>query len=117
MFTMMFTASPDATAEGDRLFASHAKWLGKTHHKEGDLQLLSYNVTKSPEYSNPLDPSSKPTGNMIYTINEVYKNAEGLADHWKQAPATWEDFGALMAFAGKVKFSMSHGSPIIHSLW
>ena len=41
----------------------------------------------------------------------------GLADHWKRAPGTWADFGAFVAWAGRVKVTALHGSPVIHSLW
>ena len=117
MITMMFTAGPEATAEGDRLFASHAKWMEESHQRDGELALLRYNVAKGPEYSNSLDPSSDPTGNTIYTLCEVYANPEGLMDHWKQGQENWVDFGALMEWAGTVKLTVMHGSPIEHSLW
>ncbi|HLG41324.1 MAG TPA: hypothetical protein VI461_16715 [Chitinophagaceae bacterium] len=116
MFTMMFIAGPENKAEGDRIFASHAKWMEKTHHKDGELAMFSYNVAKNDEYTNPMDPTSEPTGNTIFTVNEVYKSPAGMADHWKQAP-DWADFGALMSWADKVKFTMMHGSPIEYSLW
>ena len=60
--TIVFTAPPDLVAEGDRIFASHAKWMRNTHSREGEKALLHYNVVKGPELSNPMDPSSKPTG-------------------------------------------------------
>lgn len=117
MFTVMFIADTDNKAEGDRLFASHAKWMEKTHHKDGELAMLSYNIAKNEEYTNPMDPTSEPTGNTIFTLNEVYENPAGMADHWKQAEANWDDFGALMAWTDKVKFTLMHGSPIQYSLW
>lgn len=89
----------------------------KSHHKDGELQLFSYNLAKSPEFSNPLNVTSEPTGNTIYTIMEVYKNPAGLQDHWTQGQESWADFGALMKWAGSVKFSVMHGSPVLYSLW
>lgn len=117
MISMMFTAGADQVAEGERIFASHAAWMEKTHHRDGELALLQYNVAQSPEFNNPLDPSSGTTGNTIYTIYEVYKTPEGIADHWKQGQESWEDFGALMAWVGKVKLTIMHGSPVMYSLW
>ncbi len=113
----IFTATPDLVAEGDRIFASHAAWMAKTHHREGELALLLYNVVKGPELSNPLDPSSEPTGNASFVLTEVYENPAGLQDHWKQGAESWEDFAAFMEWAGKVKVVTLHGSPVIHSLW
>lgn len=46
---------------------------GETHARDGDKSLLSYNIAKGPETSNPLDPSSEPTGNTCYALNEVYE--------------------------------------------
>lgn len=117
MITMMFVAGADQVAEGERIFASHAKWMEKTHHRDGNLALLQYNVAKSPEFNNPLDPSSGTTGNTVYTLYEVYKTPEGIADHWKQGQETWEDFGEIMVWAGKVKLTVMHGTPVMYSLW
>jgi hypothetical protein len=114
--TFIFTATPDLVQEGDRLFSSHAEWMEKTHHRDGKLALLRYNVVKGPDLSNPLDPSSKPTGNTCFVLSEVYETPDGLADHWKQS-GTWKDFIAFMKWTGSVKVSVLHGSPVIHSLW
>ena len=114
--SFIFTAPPDLVAEGDRIFASHAAWMEKTHHRDGELALLLYNVAKGPELSIPMDSSSAPTGNTNFTLTEVYANPAGLADHWGRS-ASWEDFNAVMAWAGKVKVSVLHGSPVIYSLW
>lgn len=114
--TFIFTATPDQVAEADRIFASHAEWMEKTHHREGTLQMLSYNVVKGPELSNPLDPSSAPTGNTNYVLAEVYENPEGLDDHWGNA-STWGDFGAFVEAASGMKVAVLHGSPVVHSLW
>ena len=115
--SFIFTAPPDLVAEGDRIFASHAAWMEKTHHRDGELALLLYNVVKGPELSIPMDPSSAPTGNTNFTLTEVYANPAGLADHWKQGAESWQDFNAVMAWAGKVKVSVLHGSPVTYSLW
>jgi len=115
--SFIFTVAPGLVAEGDRIFASHAAWMEKTHYREGDLALLVYNVVKGAELSNPLDPSSGPSGNTCFTLTEVYATPAGLEDHWKQGAESWEDFGAFMEWAGKVKVAVLHGSPVIHSLW
>lgn len=117
MLAMTFIAGPENTAEGNRLFASHAKWMEETHYKDGDLALMSYNVAQGTEFSVALDPSSTPTGNTIFTVCEVYKTPEGLGDHWKRAAETWADFGAMMEWCGKIKVTVMHGAPIEYSLW
>jgi hypothetical protein len=114
--TVIFTAPPDLVAEGDRIFASHAKWMRKTHSRDGKKALLLYNLVKGPELSHPMDPSSKPTGNTSFVLTEVYATPAGVADHWKQAQS-WEEFPAVGAWVSKVKVTSVHGSQIVHSLW
>ena len=63
-----FVASADKVAEIDRLVASHASSMAGTHHREGSKALLSYSFSKGSELSNPMDPSSAPTGNTRYVL-------------------------------------------------
>ena len=113
----MFTVGPDQVEEGDRIFAGHAKWMEETHHREGELALLSYDIAKGPELSNSLDPSSEPTANTCFVLNEVYENPAGLTDHWKRASESFEDFNAFVEWASSVNVTALHGSPVVHSLW
>ncbi|MBA3753612.1 MAG: hypothetical protein H0X01_05635 [Nitrospira sp.] len=114
--TIIFTCPPNLLAEGDRIFASHARWMRNMHHREGEKALLQYTVAKGPELTEPTDPSSKPTGNTSFILKEFYETPAGLADHWKQS-SSWEDFPALMAWASKCKVTTAHGAPVVHSLW
>jgi hypothetical protein len=116
--TFIFTSPPELVDEGDRLFANHATWMASSHHRTGELALLRYNVVKGPELTNPLDPSSEPTGNTSFVLMEVYESAAGVADHWRRvAEGEWEKFSAFMEWANKIKVEVLHGSPVIHSLW
>ena len=115
--TVVFTATPDLVAEGDRIFNHHAGWMAESHHTDGDKALMSYNVSKCPERSNPLDPNSPPTENTNFVLMEVYKTQAGLDDHWKRGAENWSNFGAFVGWAGKCKVTSSHGAEVIHSLW
>jgi len=115
--TIIFIAPPNLVAEGDRIWGSHAAWMERTHYKEGELALLRYNIVKGPELSNPLDPSSKPTGNTMFVLDELYETQAGLDDHWKQAAESWKDFGAVAEWADKCKVVTSHGGKVIQGLW
>ena len=53
--TYVIVAPPDQVDEGDRIFQSHAPWMGATHHRDGEKALLQYTVSKAPELSNPFD--------------------------------------------------------------
>ena len=115
--SFIITSPTDLVAEGDRIFASHAEWVSRSHHRDGDLALLSYNVVKGPELSNVLDPTSAPTGKISFSLTEVYETQAGLDDHWKTGVEGWTDFTAFVAWASKCDVSALHGSPVAQSLW
>jgi hypothetical protein len=116
-FTFVIIASPEQVAEGDRLFKSHEPWMESTHHRNGDKALLSYNVSKMEELSNPMDINSAPTGNTCFVLTEVYETEAGVADHFKQAMDSWKDFPALAEWLGKCKVTGVPTAKIINSLW
>lgn len=113
----VISVPPDQVAEGDRIFESHAAWMETTHHREGDKALLTYNVSKAPELSNPFDPESEPTGNTVFVLHEIYQTDAGVGDHFAQAMDSWEDFPALLAWLEKCGVSGTPMSPVNHSLW
>ena len=78
------------------------------HARTGDAALLSCNVSKAPALSNPMAPSSAPTGNTCFTLSEMYETQAGVADNFKQAGKSWKDFPALDQWLGKCK---SRGFP------
>jgi hypothetical protein len=111
-----FSVGPDQVAEADRLFASHGPWMEASHPRSGDLALLSYNVSKGPELSNPLDPGSEPTGNTVYVLDEVYESEAGVANHWQIASEGWDEFGAFVEWAGGVAVTSQHRGGVVNSL-
>ena len=113
----VITAPPDQVEEGDRIFGTHAPWMEATHHRDGQKALLSYDVSKAPELSNPMDPGSPPTGNTCFILSEVYESEAGVADHFQQAMTSWKDFPALVEWVGKCKVTAVPAATIIHSLW
>ena len=115
--TFVIVAPADLVEEGDRLFRTHAPWMEGTHHREGDKALLSYNVSKAPELANPMDANSAPTGNTCFILSEIYETEAGVADHFQQAEANWQDFPALLEWLGKCQVTGVAAAPIINSLW
>jgi hypothetical protein len=112
-----FAVTPDKVTEVDRLVASHGAWMTETHHRQGPKALLSYNFSKGPELTNPLDPSSAPTGNTRYVLNEIYESPAGIEDHWQQAQKSWRDFKAMVAILAAANIQTLHGGVISQSLW
>ena len=115
--TFVIVAPPDQVEEGERIFRGHAPWLESTHHREGDKALLSYDVSKAPELSNPADPNSDPTGNTCFILNEIYETEAGVTDHFQLAEASWEDFPAFGEWLEKCSVTGVVAAPIFNSLW
>lgn len=70
-----------------------------------------------PELENPLDPSSKATGNTRYVLSEIYETPAGIEDHWSQAQESWGDFGKMVEIIGTCSAQTLHGGSITQSLW
>ena len=115
--TFFIVAPPDQAMEGDRLFRSHVPWMEATHHRKGDKALLSYNVSKAPELTNPMDSNSAPTGNTCFILSEIYETSAGVADHFQQAESSWQDFPAFVKWLEKCTVTGLPAAPIINSLW
>jgi hypothetical protein len=91
--------------------------MAKTHYRDGSKALLSYNFSKGPELENPLDPTSKATGNTRYVLNEIYESPAGIEDHWVQAQESWSDFAAAVEMIASCNPQMLHAGSILESLW
>lgn len=111
------TATPDQVEEGDRIFRSHVTWMEATHHRDGDKALLTYNVSKAQELSNPMDLNSAPTGNTCFILNEIYESDAGVADHFQKAMTGWQDFPAFAEWLEKCKVTAVPAAAIFNSLW
>jgi hypothetical protein len=88
-----------------------------THHRDGDKALLTYNVSRAPELSNPLDQNSAPTGNTVFILHEIYETDAGVTDHFQQASSGWKEFPGLVQWLQKCKVSGVPAARIINSLW
>ena len=115
--TYVIIAPPEEEAEGDRIFQSHGPWMEATHHRSGEKALLSYNLSKAPELSNPMDSNSTPTGNTCFILSEVYESEAGVTDHFAQAMEGWKDFPALSQWLEKCKVTGLPAARIVNSLW
>jgi hypothetical protein len=111
-----FTVGPDDVATGDCLFESHGKSM-TGHPRAGDMALRSYSISKGPELANPLDPSSSPTGDTIFVLDEVYESTAGVAAHWKLAQETWQDLGPFLEWSTRAKVYTLHSGTVGQALW
>ena len=91
--------------------------MESTHHRSGEKALLSYNVSKAPELSDPTDVNSAPTGNMCFVLTEIYESKAGIVDHWEQTRGSWGDFPAALKWIEKCKVTFVAAASIVNSLW
>ena len=116
-FNFALSVPADKAEEAEEMIATHAAWMRETHSLEADgrIHLVDYHVAKAEEMKNLLDPSEGTTGNILYSINEVYVESDGIDRHMAQG-MQWEHF---MAFAGTImeygKVLIAGGS-VIHSM-
>jgi hypothetical protein len=103
--------------EGDRLFRSHQTWMEATHHRTGEKALLSYNVSKAPQLSNPMDATSARTGKICFILSEIYETDAGVTEHFQLAMSGWKDFAALGEWLGKCTMVGVPAARIFNSLW
>jgi len=115
--TLTIIAPPDQVAEGDRIFKSHGSWMEATHYRDGEKALLSYNVSKGPELSNPMDPNSDPTDNTCFVLSEIYESKAGVLDHFKQSDENGGDVQAFRKWLEKCKVTFVPAASIVNSLW
>ena len=62
-------------------------------------------------------PGSENTGNTRYALSEIYESPDGIADHWQQAQASWDDFAAMVEMIGGCSPQSLHAGEIAASLW
>ena len=116
-FNFALSVSADKTEAVEEVIATHAAWMRETHSLEADgrIHLVDYHVAKAEEMNNLLDPSEGKTGNILYSINEVYVEKDGIEQHMGKAMewAHIQDFVGMLTEYGKVLIG---GGTVIHSM-
>ena len=111
-FNLNMKVPADVVADVEAAIKTHAKWMRDTHsYDDSKIQLVHYYVSKSDELVNFADPSEGTTGNVLFSINEVYVHPEGIGQHldaagsWPDAPGFFEvmgKFGEVLVINGEV---------------
>lgn len=97
---------------------THESFMRETHHIDGDVEpiILCYAVMKSPEFNNPLDPTSGETGHTLYGITEIYNGPEGAQAHMQLGQQRAEMFTELINLTGQYCVSGILGAPVVRSM-
>ena len=100
-FNFALKASVADAPKVEEAIKVHAQWM-REHHSYDDskIKLLHFYVSKAEELNNPIDPSQGTTGNVLYSINEVYAHPEGIGQHMEKAKV-WDYFGSFLEVLGQ----------------
>ena len=101
----------------EEIFKKHAEWMNGFYWSKnnGKSHLISAYFTKSPEFTDPTDPSKGTTGNTIFTINERFTSIESIQRHVENASQNdyFPEFYEIMGNYGKVT---GIGGGVLHSI-
>ena len=111
-FNLNMKVPADLVAKVEAEIKKHAKWMRNTHSYDGSkIQLIHYYVSKSDELVNFANPDEGTTGNVLFSVNEVYVHPEGIGEHidaagsWPDAPGFFEvlgKYGEVLVVNGEV---------------
>ena len=117
-FHVAFKVPNNKTQIMESFLDSHENFMRETHHTEGTVEpvVLCYAVLKSPEFNNPLDPSSGETGHTLYGITEIYNGPEGAQAHMVLGQERAEMFAELVKLTNEYCVRGILGAPIIRAM-
>lgn len=91
-FNFGLKVAAEKAASVETAIRNHASWMRDEHSlDESKIQLVHYYASKADELNDPSNPGAGTTGNVLFTINEVYVHPEGIGQHMEAAMA-WKDF-------------------------
>ncbi len=95
-FNFGLKTTKDNAEKVEATIRAHAGFMRANHSlDDSKIQLIHYYVSKAEEFNNPADPEAGTTGNMQYTINEVYVHPDGIGQHVEQA-MKWDGMQGFM---------------------
>jgi hypothetical protein len=77
---------------------------------------LIASISKGPELSNPLDPTSEASGKTIYVLDH-YESPAAIGRHWEEATQKWaDDLGAAIQATTRAEVTTLHRGTVINAL-
>ena len=111
-FNLNVKVPADAVAKVDAEIKTHAKWMRDNNsYDDSKIQLVHYYVSKSDELGTFANHDEGTTGNVLFSVNEVYVHPEGIGQHldatgsWPDAPGFFEimaKYGEVLVINGEV---------------
>ena len=99
-FNFALKTTKDNLEKVESLIKEHANFMKENHSfDESKIQLVHYYVSKSEELNNIGNPDEGTTGNMLYSINEVYVHSDGIGQHIEVA-MKWDDIQSFIELLG-----------------
>ena len=64
-----------------------------------------------------MDPSSEPTGNTTFVVDEVYETPAGISGHWQDTTENWPEMSsAAPAWFAKATIVTLHNGTAVQAL-
>jgi hypothetical protein len=99
-FNFGLKTTKDNAEKVEATIRAHAGFMRANHSlDDSKIQLIHYYVSKAEEFNNPADPEAGTTGNMLYTINEVYVHPDGIGQHM-EAVMKWDGVEGFLESLG-----------------
>ena len=117
-FHVAYKVPNNDTERMEAFLNTHESFMRETHHIDGGVEpiILCYAVMKSPEFNNPLDPTSGETGHTLYGITEIYNGPEGAQAHMQLGQQRAEMFTEIINLTGQYCVSGILGAPVVRSM-
>ena len=116
-FNFSIKVPSDKVSEVEKVIKDHASFMQEHHSYDGKdkIHLVHYYVSKADELVNMMDPREGTTGNVNYSINEVYVVPEGIGQHLNFANK-WDGMPGFGSVLGKYGCVMVVNGEVIQSL-
>ena len=105
-------------------FEFHFEYMKEKSYQEGELKLIQYLISESPEYVEDMQPwlegrFPETTGRTIFHLFEIYETPNGLHHHFMDAakPNSFSHELLEMIKVYEIEWITMNQMKIIHSLW
>ena len=100
----------------DAMIVDHQAFMVKTHSMGtggAAPRVLEYSWSKGAALNNPMDPKEGTTGEIWYTLCEIYPEASDIVAHFEVAGEQWPGLATLQDFIGKYAKHVDRDSAVL----
>ena len=102
-------------------FEFHFEYMKEKSYREGELKLIQYSISESPEYVEDLESwlegkFPETTGRTIFNLFEVYETEDGLHHHWIETKEIAEELSSMVQ-TYNLEWVCFNQMKVVQSLW